>query len=98
MKKKVLLSSVVLALLTALVLPIEAFAGGNGYCEESQQGCDKAFEQTECAGHGAFGAFSDPNRHGTPYQPPYFGDDELGSARRGATGDNNSGLCGSPQN
>ncbi|HEY3194645.1 MAG TPA: hypothetical protein VGK42_05370 [Candidatus Dormibacteraeota bacterium] len=51
--------------------------------------------QTVCdAGHGAFGAFS-PYAGGTPSnpvpgQPPYFGDNVLGSARNGVTGEVNS--------
>lgn len=42
------------------------------------------------AAHGAFQWFSDPSYHFGPGQPPYFGDSELGSARGGATGENNS--------
>ena len=61
-----------------------AFAAGSGYNPPDQvtNVCD--------AGHGAFGAFSDPSVHFTAGQPPFFGDDVLGSARGGLTGLNNS--------
>lgn len=42
------------------------------------------------AGHGAFTYFADPSLHFTSGQPPYFGDNVLGSARGGATGAVNS--------
>lgn len=47
----------------------------------------------ECnAGHGAYTAFSNPLLHFVTGigQPPYFGDDVLGSARKGLTGENNA--------
>ncbi|HEY8635506.1 MAG TPA: hypothetical protein VIO34_11165 [Candidatus Dormibacteraeota bacterium] len=62
-----------------------AFAAGSGYNPPPQvtNVCD--------AGHGAFGAFSDPSLHfNTEGQPPYFGDNVLGSAPDGLTGLNNS--------
>lgn len=61
-----------------------AFAAGSGYNPPPQVSnvCD--------AGHGAFGAFSDPSLHFSEGQPPYFGDDVLGSARDGLTGLTNS--------
>lgn len=42
--------------------------------------------------HGVFQYFSDPSTHFVPNsgQPPYFGDDVLGSAPGGLTGQNNS--------
>ena len=63
---------------------MSAFAAGPGYNPPPQAVavCD--------AGHGAFGAFSDPSLHFTTGQPPYFGDDVLGSARAGLTGEVNS--------
>ena len=73
------------------------FADGGGYCANGN-GCAKSAETTECSGHGAFGAFSEPDDHWTTGQPPYFGDGELGSARGGVTGANNSALCGDPHN
>ncbi len=48
---------------------------------------------TNCdSGHGVFTAFADPSLHFVPSsgQPPYFVDNVLGSARGGATGENNS--------
>ena len=75
----------------AVVIPAVSHAAGGGYC--SQNGCTQSGSQDgSCAGHGAFGAFSDPSAHGSPGtgqsngQPPYFGDDQLGSARAGETG------------
>lgn len=63
---------------------VGVFAAGDGYSQPpaAQSVCD--------AGHGAFGAFSDPSLHFTTGQPPYFGDSVLGSARAGATGEVNS--------
>lgn len=65
---------------------VSALADGPGYNPPPQAVavCD--------AGHGAFGAFSDPSLHFVPGngQPPYFGDDVLGSARAGLTGQVNS--------
>ena len=65
---------------------VTAVADGPGYNPppQAQAVCD--------AGHGAFGAFSDPSLHFVPGngQPPYFGDDVLGSARGGVTGEVNS--------
>ena len=69
-------------ILGASVLP--AFAAGPGYNPPS------AVDDVCNAGHGAFAAFSDPDQHWTSGQPPYFGDSELGSARGGLTGENNS--------
>ena len=65
-------------------MAVPAFAAGPGYNPPP------AVSDVCNAGHGAFAAFSDPSLHGTPGQPPYFGDDELGSARGGLTGENNS--------
>lgn len=66
-------------------MAVPAFAAGPGYNPPP------AVADVCNSGHGAFAAFSDPALHWTPGQPPYFGDDELGSARRGVTGENNSG-------
>ncbi len=66
-----------------------AFAAGPGYNPPP------AVLDVCNAGHGAFAAFSDPDSHWTPGQPPYFGDNELGSARAGVTGVNNSGFSAS---
>ncbi|MBI2420880.1 MAG: hypothetical protein HYV38_02240 [Candidatus Levybacteria bacterium] len=68
------------------------FAAGPGYSPPP------AVSNVCNAGHGAFAAFSDPSLHGTPGQPPYFGDNELGSARGGATGENNSNYSESCRN
>ncbi len=69
-------------MLGTMVIP--AFAAGDGYNPPP------AVLDVCNAGHGAFGAFSDPSFHGEYGQPPYFGDGVLGSARGGLTGENNS--------
>jgi len=71
----------------AVAIPALSHAAGAGYCGNSSNGCAQSGSQDgSCAGHGAFGAFSDPSLHGTSGQPPYFGDNQLGSARAGETG------------
>ena len=80
--KKALITGAITAAILASAVP--AFAAGPGYNPPP------AVSDVCNAGHGAFAAFSDPSLHWTPYQPPYFGDDELGSARGGLTGENNS--------
>lgn len=84
--KKFLAGAAVSAVMLG-VMAVPAFAAGNGYNPPP------AVSDVCNAGHGAFGAFSDPSLHGVPSngQPPYFGDDVLGSARGGLTGENNSG-------
>ena len=64
-----------------------AFAAGSGDWNPPTQAlgsCNYA--------HGVFEYFSDPSAHHTPSngQPPYFGDEVLGSAPGGVTGENNS--------
>lgn len=82
MIKKLTTISASIALFAAAAIP--AFAEGPGYSPPP------AVSNICNAGHGAFAAFSDPALHWTPGQPPYFGDDVLGSARGGVTGENNS--------
>ena len=70
---------------------VTVYADGPGYNPPPQAAavCD--------AGHGAFGAFSIPSLHFVPSsgQPPFFGDDVLGSARAGVTGEVNSSFSAS---
>jgi hypothetical protein len=87
--KKYLISGTA-ALLGVGAVAIPALAAGPGYSPPPAVAniCD--------ASHGAFAAFSNPSLHGSPgnyvqYQPPYFGDPVLGSARAGVTGVTNSG-------
>src|SRR3989338_6945167 len=90
MKKFLIGAAASAAILGVMAIPV--FAAGPGYNPPP------AVDDVCNAGHGAFAAFSDPSLHGSPgdpssfgnHQPPYFGDDELGSARRGVTGENNS--------
>jgi len=90
-----LMTGIVAGIMMICGAAIPAIAAGNGYCVSSANGCENSgANNNSCAAHGAFGAFSDPSQHGQPSsgQPPYFGDDQLGSARGGATGDVNSGF------
>ena len=81
MKKLVILAAVPAALVCLGAAP--AFAGdGTGY--GTQPGFTVATSHTDCAGHGAFGAF------GKDYN-------FAGGANGRQTGINNSSLCGNPQ-
>ena len=80
-------------IVATLVIAAAAFLGSGGvanagYCDQSSNGCDNAFGNTICAGHGAFGAFGDKGdvQH-----------DWRGGADGAATGAANSNLCGNPQ-
>jgi hypothetical protein len=78
-----------LAVLTgALALPAAGLSDPGGqsgsYCGASANGCETAFLQTECAGHGGFGAFGMDNNF-------------AGGASGDRTAYNNSTLCGNPQ-
>jgi hypothetical protein len=79
----------------ALAVPSTALATGPG--PYSQPGYDQAIGNTECADHGSFGYFGDKgviHDFGTNYP----GSDNAPGADGQATGDNNSHLCGNPQN
>ncbi|HEY8791359.1 MAG TPA: hypothetical protein VIL96_00565 [Gaiellaceae bacterium] len=76
----------VLAVLTgALAFPAFGIADPGGqsgtYCGASANGCDTAFVNTECSGHGSFGAFGKDNNF-------------AGGANGQLTGYFNSALCG----
>jgi hypothetical protein len=80
-------------IIATLVIAAAALLGSGGsanaaYCGASSNGCDQAFGNTICAGHGAFGAFGDKGD---------FGHDWRGGADGAATGAANSNLCGNPQ-
>ncbi len=74
------------ACILALALPAVGIAGNSGDGSEygTQPGFDVANGKTECAGHGAFGAFGKDNNF-------------AGGANGEQTGLNNSGLCGNRQ-
>jgi hypothetical protein len=74
------------ACILALVLPAVGLAGNSGDGSEygTQPGFDVANGNTECAGHGAFGAFGKDNNF-------------AGGANGYQTGINNSTLCGNRQ-
>lgn len=94
MRKLAVLVIVVLLLaifvLPALADPGTPLEGPNPPTDGGGQSWEPPTDQCN-AGHGAFQWFADPSKHFTRGQPPYFGDNELGSARGGATGANNSG-------
>ena len=90
MRKRILTGMAALS----LSLGVLAGSGGSvsadasGYCGASETGCTTSDAQTRCSGAGAFGAFGD------------FGDvrhDLRGGAQQPETGNNNSNLCGNPQ-
>ncbi len=62
-------------------LALPAAAASGGYC--SQNGCEQSLSNTQCAGHGAFGAFGKDNNF-------------AGGASGDRTAYANSTLCGSP--
>jgi hypothetical protein len=75
-----------LALSTAGVLVAGVAAptfAANDYCGASANGCAHSQANTQCAGHGAFGAFGKDNNW-------------AGGANGDATAYNNSTLCGNP--
>jgi hypothetical protein len=76
------------ALACALAIPAAAMgeAGGESgnYCGASGTGCTQSMGNTECAGHGGFGAFGMDNNF-------------AGGASGDRTAFNNSTLCGNPQ-
>jgi len=80
-------------IIATLVIAAAALVGSGGtanaaYCGASENGCDRSFDNTICAGHGSFGAFGDKGdiQH-----------DWRGGADGAATGIANSNLCGNPQ-
>jgi hypothetical protein len=77
---------VTLASICALAIPAVGIAGNSGDGSEygTQPGYEVANDQTECAGHGAFGAFGKDNSL-------------AGGANGYQTGINNSTLCGNRQ-
>lgn len=84
MKKSLalLVAPATLAICLSGAAPAAAAAPG-GY--GSQPGFEVAMSNTECAGHGAFGAFGGKD------------DNFKGGANGTQTGINNSSLCGNPQ-
>ena len=74
---------------TAVTALVGGVAGMASAAYGTQPGFAESLSHTECAGHGAFGAFGE---HGD------IAHDFRGGADGQATGANNSGLCGNPQN
>jgi hypothetical protein len=81
MKKRLVSAVVAMALAIPAAGAAEPGGQSGNYCGASAAGCENAFANTECAGHGAFGA---------------FGKDEnfAGGANGQLTGYFNSALCG----
>ena len=100
--KTVLLLGAVLVL--ALLAAYPAYAGLDDYC--TQPGCEQAASHTECSGHGSFGAFGKGENLGIANSPgngdqqhaPWTGSYPGPGTDGTQTGENNSNLCGNPQN
>ena len=71
------------AALVMTVLGAAPTFAANNYCGASSNGCENSMSNTQCAGHGAFGAFGKDNSF-------------AGGASGDRTGYANSALCGSP--
>jgi len=80
-------------IIATLVISVAATMGMTGlgaaesgaYCGSSANGCDHSSANTECSGHGSFGAFGGPDNN------------FAGGASGDRTAFNNSTLCGNPQ-
>ena len=77
--------------IVATAIALSVFTGSpgstsaaNDYCGTSVNGCEHSTANTECSGHGSFGAFGKDNKF-------------AGGANGRQTGINNSMLCGNPQ-
>jgi hypothetical protein len=94
LKKKLLGVGVSLGIIGVMAVPALAVAPASGYCVASSNGCTQSGSQEagNCAGHGAFGAFS----HHTGTWIPADAQEDGGLGHE--TGPANSGLCGNPQN
>jgi hypothetical protein len=98
-KKTIITSAAVTA--AALGFAVPAFAAGGGYCVNSSNGCTQSMSHTQCAGHGAFGAFSgtaNDGQQGSAVHGYVLEDKAQGTSLGAETGPANSNLCGNPQN
>ena len=97
--KKAILTLTIAAALFVAAFPAGASAEppeGGGYC--SQAGCETSNDQTECAGHGAFGAFGTYGDVVHDFGHVYPGDSNGKPGANGyQTGINNGTLCGNRQ-
>ena len=85
MKRLLTLAGVTAALaIPAAGIGVGTAAAGDDYCGPSANGCAHSQANTECAGHGGFGAFGKDNNF-------------AGGASGDRTAYNNSTLCGNPQ-
>jgi len=102
MKKKVLLSSVVLALLVALVMPIAALADGPGNSEPGGDRYEEISshpnENAQCGTGAGSGAFGWLGKGINPGQDSWDGGNGEKPGTTSQTGINNSAVCGNRQN
>jgi|GEM_PF-2798983 len=93
LKNKVIGATTTVLAVTALAAPALAAAPTPGYCGPSANGCTQSGSQESgnCAGHGAFGAFS----HHSGAWIPVDAQEDGGMGHE--TGPTNSQLCGNPQ-
>lgn len=98
-KPKRLMYSSLAVMTVSLGFAAPTFAAGGGYC--SQNGCSVSQSKTQCAGHGAFGAFSgtaNDGQQGSAVHGYVLADKAAGTTLGAETGAANSNLCGNPQN
>ena len=85
MKRLLTLAGVTAALaIPAAGVGVGTASAGDNYCGPSANGCAHSMANTQCAGHGGFGAFGKDNNF-------------AGGASGDRTAYNNSTLCGNPQ-
>ena len=98
MKKLTIGAVVGLVILFSLALPVLAGSEGDGSGYGIQPGFEVATSNTECAGHGSFGAFGKDASLGIQKVHATFLQSFPGPGTDGTqTGLNNSGLCGNRQ-
>jgi hypothetical protein len=83
-KKYVIGATATLLMAGGMAIPALADNSGDGSGYGTQPGFSESLSHTECAGHGAFGAFGKDNNF-------------AGGASGDRTAYNNSTLCGNPQ-
>jgi hypothetical protein len=81
--QRILLGSLVTVFSAGLVVSGGSALAANDYCGASANGCAHSMSNTQCAGHGAFGAFGKDNNF-------------AGGASGDRTAYANSTLCGNP--
>ncbi len=82
--KRIILTLAIAGAATFGMSGVAAADSGN-YCGSSSNGCDHSSANTQCSGHGSFGAFGGRDNN------------FAGGASGDRTAYNNSTLCGNPQ-